>query len=267
MDSPDTGNDVTRRQAIVALGSAFVAVASMALPGNLALAAAASAPAAAPPAGPPMKIGIIGTGRIGGSLARHWAKAGHELMISSRHPEELKPLATELGPKVRVGTPQEAAAFGDVVLVATPNNALAQIGNDFSKELAGKVILDTSNSLARAPAGSTATPKALGVADAELLHTRRLVRAFNCINSYAVTTDAFRPGSRRAIPIASDDAAALEVAKRLVSDAGFDAFVVGSLERSRDFELYEILAQRDWNAGEFKRVLDKLDAAAPPAPR
>ena len=214
-----------------------------------------------------MKIGIIGTGRIGGSLARHWAKAGHELMISSRHPEELKPLAAELGAKVHVGTPQQAAAFGDVILVATPNNALAQIGNDFAKELAGKVILDTSNSLARAPAGAATAPTVLGVADAELLHTQRLVRAFNCINSYAVTTDAFRPGSRRAIPIASDDAAALEVARRLVYDAGFDPFVVGSLQRSKDFELYEILAQRDWNAGEFQRQMAKMDAAPAPAAR
>ena len=57
----------------------------------------------------PLKIGIVGTGNIGGALATHWAKAGHELVISSRHPEELQELAKSLGPKVRVGTPSEAA--------------------------------------------------------------------------------------------------------------------------------------------------------------
>ncbi len=258
MYRPVSGIDFTRRQVIISLGSAITALA-LTTPVGLAAAAASNAPAAAPLAGPPMKIGIIGTGRIGSALARHWARAGHELMISSRHPDALKPLAAELGAKVRVGTPQEAAAFGEVILVATPNSALAQIGKDFARELAGKVILDTSNVVARGDAG--AVRKVLGVADAETLNTRRLVRAFNCINSYAVTTDAFRPGSRRAIPIASDDAAALEVARRLVSDAGFDAFVVGSLERSRDFELYEILAQRDWNVGEFERQAVRLGAA------
>src|SRR5690242_5426813 len=51
----------------------------------------------------PLKIGIIGTGDIGGALARHWARAGHQLIISSRHPEQLQSLATELGPNVKTG--------------------------------------------------------------------------------------------------------------------------------------------------------------------
>jgi predicted dinucleotide-binding enzyme len=261
MPSPTTEIRSTRRQAMVALAG-VIATLTMAKPGILAAAAAASTPAAAMPAGPPLKIGIIGTGRIGSALARHWARAGHELMISSRHPDALQPLAAELGPKVHVGTPQEAAAFGEVILVATPNSALAQIGKDYAKELAGKVIFDTSNVVARGGAAAGSVRRVLGVVDAETLNTKRLVRAFNCINSYAVTTDAFRPGSRRAIPIASDDAAALEVARRLVSDAGFDAFVVGSLQQSQVFELYEILAQRDWNLGEFQRQAARLVPAA-----
>jgi lactate dehydrogenase-like 2-hydroxyacid dehydrogenase len=84
------------------------------------MAQAQSAPAAASAKLPPLRIGIIGTGHIGGSLARHWAKAGHEIMISSRHPDELKPLAAELGANVKVGTPEQAAAFGDVILVSVP---------------------------------------------------------------------------------------------------------------------------------------------------
>src|SRR4051794_14854744 len=68
----------------------------------------------------PLKIGIIGTGNIGGALAKHWAKAGHEIVIASRHPEQLKDLAKSLGPKVRAGTPKDAATFGDVVLISIP---------------------------------------------------------------------------------------------------------------------------------------------------
>ena len=86
---------------------------------------AASASAAEEAQAAPLKIGIVGTGNIGGALAKHWAKAGHELVISSRHPEELQSLAKSLGPKVRVGTPLEAAQFGDVILLSVPYKATA----------------------------------------------------------------------------------------------------------------------------------------------
>ena len=62
----------------------------------------------------PLKIGIIGTGHIGGTLATLWVGAGHEVLMSSRHPQELQGLAHSLGPKAHVGTPAEAARFGEV---------------------------------------------------------------------------------------------------------------------------------------------------------
>jgi 8-hydroxy-5-deazaflavin:NADPH oxidoreductase len=62
-----------------------------------------------------IRIGTIGAGKIGGTLGALWAKAGHEVLLSSRHPDQLKELADRLGPKARVGFPQEAAAFGEVV--------------------------------------------------------------------------------------------------------------------------------------------------------
>ena len=102
-----------------------------------------SARAQAPAA--PLKIGIIGTGKIGGALARHWVKAGHEVFVSSRHPEELQDLVKELGPRAHAGMPKEAAAFGSVVLVSVPYGAMPQLGEDLRAELAGKVIIDTSN--------------------------------------------------------------------------------------------------------------------------
>lgn len=220
----------------------------------------ANAADAAPAAQAPLKIGIIGTGRIGGALARHWAKAGHEIMISSRHPEELQPLAKELGPKVHVGTPQEAAAFGSVILVSVPFSSVPQVGKDYAKELAGKIIIDTTNPSANRDGqmGADALRKGVGLTTAEFLNTKRLVRAFNCINFNSVTDDAFRKqGPRRGIPIGGDDAEALAVASHLVSDAGFDAAVIGSLASTNQFQLGEILANRDWSANEFKAFLDK----------
>jgi len=80
----------------------------------LVLSCAGAENAAVPATVHPLKIGIIGTGEIGGALARHWGAAGHLLMISSRHPGQLQSLAREIGSNVKVGTPREAAAFGDL---------------------------------------------------------------------------------------------------------------------------------------------------------
>src|SRR6516165_11155358 len=88
----------------------------------------ADTPAAQPAA--PLKIGIIGTGHIGGALATLWVAAGHEVLMSSRHPQELQALAKSLGPRARIGTPQEAARFGEVVLMSVPYGALPQVGRE-----------------------------------------------------------------------------------------------------------------------------------------
>ncbi len=207
-----------------------------------------------------LKIGIIGTGRIGGALARHWARAGHQLVISSRHPERLKPLAAELGPKVRAATPAEAAEFGEVVLVSVPYGAMPQIGRDYAGLMAGKVVLDTGNPfLGRdGEMAKEAQRKGAGIASAEFLPGVRLVRAFNCIPAHSLANRAFREPERIAIPIASDDAEALKLAQRLVDDAGFDAVVVGPLTRSRAFDLGQPLAHGNLSAAELRRLVEDM---------
>lgn len=226
--------------------------------GTIALAAiVVDAPRAA--AQEPLKIGIIGTGRIGGALARHWVNAGHEVFMSSRHPEELEPLAKELGSRAHVGTPREAAAFGSVVLVSVPYGAMPQIGTDYAAELAGKVILDTSNPNERRD-GSQALEwqqQGAGVATAELLKNRRVVRAFNCIPAASLAGQANRQPARIAIPIGGDDAAAVAIAERLVRDAGFDPVMVGSLAESRRFDLGQPLAAGNLSAAELRARMNQ----------
>jgi len=202
------------------------------------LAGAASGSARAEEARP-LRIGIVGAGRIGGTLASLWAKAGHEVHVSSRHPEQLKELAGSLGPKGRAGTPKEAAAFGDVVLVSVPYGALPQVGRDLEKELKGKVVLDTGNPYPERDGDMAveARRKGTGVASAEFLPGVRLVRAFNAINFRALKSEAHRAGKPVAIPLAGDDAEALRVAARLVKDAGFEPVVVGPLARARLFDV------------------------------
>jgi predicted dinucleotide-binding enzyme len=202
----------------------------------------------------PLKIGIIGTGRIGGALARHWVNAGHEVLMSSRHPEELEPLAKELGPRARVGQPREAAAFGSVVLVSVPYGAMPQIGMDFADELAGKVIIDTSNPVANrdGPQAAEWQRKGAGVSTAELLKSNRVVRAFNCIPAASLADRANRQPERIAIPIGGDDAAAIAITERLVRDAGFDPVMIGTLAETRQFDLGQPLAQGNLSAAELR---------------
>lgn len=207
-----------------------------------------------------LRIGIIGTGNIGSALARHWSAAGHEILISSRHPEELQALADELGPKVRVGTPREAAAFGEVVLVSVPYAAMPEISRDYANILAGKIVIDTGNPVVRRDGemAAAALEKGTGVASAEFLPGARLVRAFNCIPAASLLNQPNRKPARIAIPMAGDDAGALEVAERLVDEAGFDGVVVGSLELARHFDLGHPLAMGDASAAELRRAIDDV---------
>ncbi len=208
----------------------------------------------------PLKIGIIGTGRIGSALARHWANAGHEVLMSSRHPEELEALAAELGPRARAGTPREAAAFGDVVLVSVPYAAMPQVGRDYAAELAGKIVLDTGNPIERRD-GAMAGPaleKGGGIASAGFLPGTRLVRAFNCIPAESLLNQPNRQPERIAIPIATDDPAARAMAERLIDDAGFDAVYVGGLDTAHHFDLGNPLARGDLSAAEMRQAVAQV---------
>ena len=212
----------------------------------------------APRTDKPIRIGIIGTGDIGGALARHWGAAGHELLISSRHPEQLKSLAGEIGPNVKVGTPREAAAFGEVVLVSVPYHATPQVGRDYAAELRGKVVLDTGNPYPSRD-GEMAVrdrQRGTGVSSKEYLPGTKLVRAFNAINSGPLANEAFRKPEKIGIPLASDYPEALKAAAQLVSDAGFDPVVVGDLSRAREFDYGTPVYVRSYSAAKIREILE-----------
>ena len=223
----------------------------------VALAAHGGTAWAAPAGSAPLKIGIIGTGQIGGTLAKLWVAAGHEVLISSRHPDELRPLAQSLGPKARVGTPREAAVFGDVVLESVPYGALPQIGQDLKAELAGKIVLDTANPYPNRDGdmANEARRVGTGVASPRYLPGVRLVRAFNAINADDLASEAHRKGQPIAIPLAGDDAEALAVAQQLVRDAGFEPVVVGPLSRAREFDVGSAVYVRLLTAPQLRKAL------------
>lgn len=189
---------------------------------------------------PSKKIGIIGAGKIGSTFGTLWVKAGYEVLLSSRHPDELKPLAESLGPKVRVGTPAEALSFSDAVLIAIPYKAYPEFGREHRAALAGKIVLDPGNAT-KARDGALfdeVQANGIGVTSAKYLPGARIVRAFNAANFELFVTNANRSGARMAVPIAGDDANAIEVAKTLVSDAGFDPVLVGTLADATKFAMW-----------------------------
>jgi 8-hydroxy-5-deazaflavin:NADPH oxidoreductase len=227
------------------------------LAGLLPAFASAAANDTAPRSPKPLKIGIVGTGDIGGALARHWAKAGHQLIISSRHPEQLEALARELGPNVSTGTPREAAAFGEVVLISVPYGATPQVGRDLAAELKGKVVLDTGNPYPSRDGDMAVRDRkrGTGVASKEYLPGTKLVRAFNAINSGPLANEAFKKPERIGIPLASDYPEAIAVASQLVKDAGFDPVVVGDLSRAREFDYGSEIYVRSYSAAKIREVL------------
>jgi len=188
--------------------------------------------------GTPMRIGIIGSGRLGGAVGTLWVKAGHPVMFSSRDPEQTAALVAKLGPPALAGSVAEAIDFGDAVFLAVPYSAMPQIGSDFGRRLAGKIVLDAGNAVVArdGPMAAEADREGVGLASQKYLPGARLVRAFNTLGYTVLEREAHRPEPRIAIPIAGDDEAAVRVAASLVRDAGFDPVVVGKLADARRFQ-------------------------------
>jgi L-ascorbate metabolism protein UlaG (beta-lactamase superfamily) len=127
----------------------------------------------------PLKIGIIGSGRQGGAIGRLWARAGHQILFSSRNPDSLKALVAEAGETARAGTPSQAAEFGDVVLIAVPYGALPQVGRDYAPQLKGKIVIDVGNPRVDrdGDVGKDGLARGTGVTSREHVPGVRLVRA------------------------------------------------------------------------------------------
>jgi len=177
-----------------------------------------------------IKIGVIGSGNVGSALGTTWVKAGHEVMFSSRHIEHDRSLAADLGAGARAGTPREAAAFGDVLLVAVPYGALPDVGKDLAGLIEGKLIIDACNPFPNRDGeiADWAIEKGAGLASAELLPGAHIVRAFNAVGARRMGSAYKEPG-RIGMPIAGDDDEAVAVASRLIREIGYEPVLIGGL--------------------------------------
>ena len=203
------------------------------------------------------KVGVIGAGKIGGTIGARWVKAGYDVLFASRHPEKLKGMVEALGPTAHAGTPAEALSYGEAVLIAVPYKAYPSLAADLGEALKGKIVLDAGNAV-KARDGDLRDEvdrDGIGVTSAKYLPGARLVRAFNAANVKVFAKNAGRDGGRMAIPIAGDDSGALETAKRLVTDAGFDPVVVGKLDDAKRFQMGSPGFGAELTAPELKETL------------
>ncbi|HKM88836.1 MAG TPA: NAD(P)-binding domain-containing protein [Xanthobacteraceae bacterium] len=205
-----------------------------------------------------MRIGVVGSGHIGGTIGGLWVKDGHKVLFSSRHPEELKDMVAGLGALAQAGTVEQAIAFGDALFIAVPYKALPQVGQDYGAALKGKIVLDACNATAARDGADLAEEvekNGIGVTSQKYLPGTRLVRAFNTLNYLIFAREANRPDPKLAIPIAGDDAAAVQVAAGLIRDAGFDPVVVGKLADASRFQRGRPGYGQEVTAAELKQKL------------
>lgn len=212
------------------------------------------------------RIGIVGSGHIGGNLGILLAKAGYEIFYSSRHPDTLKDLVRTAGPKARAGTVAEAIAFGDVIVLSVPLKAIPELDARTKEALKGKIVIDTSNPYPQRD-GKIADearrdPGGMGAFVARFLPGARIVRAFNTVYSEDLKKTKNSRGEKIGIPIAGDDQEGLKAAAELVEHAGLDPVVVGGLSTSKLFDVGTAVYATSAPAKEIREKLNLKPAGS-----
>ena len=184
-------------------------------------------------------LGLIGSGRIGSTIARLAVAAGHDVVLSnSRGPETLADLVDELGPRARAATSRDAAEAGDLVVVTVPLHAYPQVPVE---PLRGKVVIDTDNYYPERD-GHVAALDDESTTTSELLQDHlpesQVVKAFNNIYFEHLATQARPTGDpdRQTLPIAGDDDAAKKTVSDLLDSLGYDTYDVGALAEGWRFQ-------------------------------
>lgn len=205
------------------------------------------------------KIGIVGSGNIGGTLGILLGRAGYEIFFSSRHPETLKDLVTAAGPKASAGNVAEAIAFGDVIIMSLPMKAFRELDAETKKALKSKIVIDTSNPYPERDGAiaeeARRDPGGTGSFVARLLSGARIVRAFNTVYFEDLKKTINKDGEKIGIPIAGDDEDGVKAAVELAEHAGLAPVVVGGLSKSKMFDVGTAVYATSASAREIKQKL------------
>jgi predicted dinucleotide-binding enzyme len=214
-----------------------------------------------------VKIGIIGAGMIGGTLARRWVKLGHDVAIAnSRGPHTLRELAAEIG--VKATTVAEAARYGELLIVTIPERAVAELPKDlFAGVPSGVVVIDTGNYYpsrdGNIPPIDEGQPESAWVAD-QLGWP--VVKAFNNIYFKSLLEKGSAKGStgRIALPVAGDQPDARAKVSRLVDELGFDPVDAGNIDESWRQQPGTPCYAKDLPAPQLKQALAATDRSRIP---
>ena len=210
-----------------------------------------------------MKIGVIGSGVVGQVLADGFLKHGHEVMRGSRDPAKLAAWKAGAGAKARTGTFADAAAFGDVVVLAVKGTAALEAVKACGLALTGKTVVDPTNPIADAPPVNGVL-KFFTNLDESLFERlqrefagARLVKAFNSVGAAQMVNPQFT-GGRPTMFICGDDAAAKKTVAAICDQFGWDVEDMGAVEAARAIEPLCMLwcipgiARGDWSPHAFK---------------
>ena len=189
-----------------------------------------------------MKIAIVGAGNVGGTLGQAWARKGHDVFFGVRNPrdDKTRQLLQGIGSKARAGTVAEAAAFGAVVVLATPWQATEEAVRS-AGDLGGKVVIDCTNPL---KADFSALEIGFSTSGAEQVARwakgARVFKAFNT-TGFNNMADPVIHGIRTAMFVCGDDEAEKPTVLRLAAEVGFDAVDAGKLVIARLLEPFGML--------------------------
>ncbi|MEW4924668.1 NAD(P)-binding domain-containing protein [Algibacter sp. 2305UL17-15] len=210
-----------------------------------------------------MKIGIIGSGNIGGNLGKHWAKAGHKVLFSSRHPAELNSLVKEAGSNAEARSVTDTfEANADVYLLAMPFKAIDKIAELYAGEYGNKVIIDATNPYPERDGAIAQEVRDANYNASEYtamkFGTAKTVKAFNTIRAEHLRDRAFRTTDKLAIPYAAQDQESGDVAKQLIEDIGFDALYIGNLTDTHIMDPEQSIYGKSLSRKELKELVNNV---------
>jgi NADPH-dependent F420 reductase len=181
-----------------------------------------------------MKIAVLGTGNVGSSLAKLWAEKGHEIVFGSRDPEKALKMAESMGKNVCSSTYEEAAKWGDVVVLATPYAVAKDIVKVIG-DLTGKILVDCTNPIAPGLSGLMIGLTTSAAEEIAKMTSAKVVKSFNTMGVGVMANVQF--GSETASNfICGDDDDAKSVVRSLGEEIGFDVIDTGPLSNARLLE-------------------------------
>lgn len=184
-----------------------------------------------------MKIGIIGSGNMGGALAKLWADKGHNILITSTSPEQTEAVAESIGKNVATGSTAEAVSYGDVVVFAFPYESLSDViskGGSFKD----KTVIDLINPLTPDIKGLLIGFTTSAAEEIEkLIPDAKIVKAFNTISAPVIKSGNIKfNGTVPDVYFCGNDKGAKAVVESLIQDIGFEAVDSGPLTNARYLE-------------------------------